>query len=77
MFVLSLKIFKTWFSLQVRVSDSYHSCNDSARAAKEVHKSDKFQITQEQSLQNDDMGNVTCTENSKGTELWCVWYGYF
>ncbi|XP_057420873.1 phosphatidylinositol/phosphatidylcholine transfer protein SFH13-like isoform X2 [Lotus japonicus] len=51
---------------EARISDSYHSCNERALAAKKVLKSDQFNLTQEKSLQNDEMGNAACTENSKG-----------
>lgn len=63
---MTLQPFKKLLSLQVRVSDSHHSCNDSA-AAEKMLKSDQFQFPQEPSLQNDDMENITCTEDSKGT----------
>lgn len=53
--------------MQVRVSDNYYSCDDSAPAAEKVLESDEFHITQEQSLQNDDTGNIACMENSTGT----------
>ncbi|XP_012567521.1 phosphatidylinositol/phosphatidylcholine transfer protein SFH13-like isoform X4 [Cicer arietinum] len=59
---------------EVRVSDSHHSCNDSA-AAEKMLKSDQFQFPQEPSLQNDDMENITCTEDSKGTSI-RNWFGF-
>ncbi|KAG4940953.1 hypothetical protein JHK87_044824 [Glycine soja] len=54
---------------EVRVSDNYYSCDDSAPAAEKVLESDEFHITQEQSLQNDDTGNIACMENSTGTSV--------
>ncbi|RDX86362.1 Phosphatidylinositol/phosphatidylcholine transfer protein SFH13, partial [Mucuna pruriens] len=49
---------------EVRVSDNYYSCDDSAPAAEKVLRSDEFHMTREQSLQNDDTGNISCMENS-------------
>ncbi|TKY58488.1 Phosphatidylinositol/phosphatidylcholine transfer protein SFH13 [Spatholobus suberectus] len=60
---------------EVRVSDNYYSCDDSARVAEKLLESDKFHITREQSLQNDDTGNIACMENSKGTSV-SSWFSF-
>lgn len=70
--VLNLQPFKRLFYLQARVSNSNHSCKDNASGADKMLKSYQFQFSQEQPLQNDDMGNITCTENSKGTIRVCL-----
>ncbi|CAJ1942119.1 unnamed protein product [Sphenostylis stenocarpa] len=50
---------------EVRVPDNFYTCRDSASADEEVLKSEEFQITRDQSLQNDDTGNVACMENAE------------
>ncbi|KAL2333943.1 hypothetical protein Fmac_015156 [Flemingia macrophylla] len=60
---------------EVRVSNNYYSCDDTAPAAEEVLESDEFHINQEQSLQNDATGNIACVENSRGT-LVCSWFSF-
>ncbi|KAK7386802.1 hypothetical protein VNO78_27138 [Psophocarpus tetragonolobus] len=60
---------------EVRVSDNYYSCDDSALAAEKVLKSDEFYITRGQPLQNDDTGNIACMENSKGTSV-SSWFSF-
>lgn len=69
--VLNLQPFKILFYLQARVSNSNDSCKDNASGTEKKLKRDQFQFTQEQPLQNDDTGNITCTENSKGTGVFC------
>ncbi|RHN41742.1 putative CRAL-TRIO lipid binding domain, CRAL/TRIO domain-containing protein [Medicago truncatula] len=60
---------------EARVSNSNHSCKDNASGTEKTLKRDQFQFTQEQPLQNDDTGNITCTENSKGTSI-RNWFGF-
>ncbi|XP_020228327.1 phosphatidylinositol/phosphatidylcholine transfer protein SFH13 isoform X1 [Cajanus cajan] len=60
---------------EVRVSNNYYSCDDSASTAEKMLESDEFHITQEQSLQNDDIGDISCVENSKGI-LVSSWFSF-
>lgn len=69
--VLILQPFKSLLFLQVSISDSNDSGNDSAPAAEKFLKSDKFQFSREHSLRNDDMENITCTESFRGTVRVC------
>ncbi|XP_027346664.1 phosphatidylinositol/phosphatidylcholine transfer protein SFH13-like isoform X2 [Abrus precatorius] len=59
---------------EVRVSDNYYSCDDSAFVSEKVLKSDEFHITQEQSLQNCDV-NIASMENLEGNSV-SNWFSF-
>ncbi|KAK7271405.1 hypothetical protein RJT34_27271 [Clitoria ternatea] len=49
--------------------NGYYSCDDSALAVVKVIESDQFHLTQEQSMQTNDMGNAAFRPDSEGTSV--------